>query len=497
MKKLIKNIIIENDIPFKGKPGFPDIGKRKDNQNFSLPVKKIEEAWYYYDSKLYEYVSDNKIIKLGTGNPVNYKAFPYAIKKVKKNVSKKLFEYPPAAGDEECRNEIANYLKSIDFPNEINKNNIIITCSTTQGFYLILKSIFREYDTIIMTAPNYGLFAFMPERLNINVETIRLEEKDNYIINCEKLDLLVKKINDKLKKKYNNLNYTPRVKAFLNINPSNPLGTVMSKSNYNTLKKLAETCRKNNMFVIDDLIYRDICYDRNNLAVPLGTINNYFDYSISLFGLSKSYGMANTRSGFVVANEHIIRTLRNNLFYIMDSAPYIQSSLLAACYNTNKKRTKCYNKYFYKLTEIYKYNCMLMVSMIDGINSITIKKHAKKIKSDIHKIVKDKKIEYIFEGIPYTHVKIIPQAGYFLLVDFTELSMHSNIKTEEQLLKLLYTKCGSKFLIGQSFSWPNEKEIIARFSFSLSKKEIINILSKINLVIREVVNETNRNNSKS
>ena len=138
-----------------------------------------------------------------------------------------------------------------------------------------------------------------------------------------------------------------------------------------------------------------------------------------------------------------------------------------------------------------------MVSMIDGINSITIKKYAKKIKRDIHKIVKDKKIEYIFEGIPYTHVKIIPQAGYFLLVDFTELSMHSNIKTEEQLLKLLYTKCGSKFLIGQSFSWPNEKEIIARFSFSLSKKEIINILSKINLVIREVVNETNRNNSKS
>ena len=497
MKTIIKNIIVENGIQFEGKPGFPDIGKRKDKHAFSLPVKKIEEAWYYYDSKLYEYISENKITKLGTGNPINYRAFPYAVKLMRRRLLNDLFKYPPAAGDEECREEIANYLKSIGFPTETNKNNVIITCSTTQGFYLILKSIFREYDTIIMTAPNYGLFAFMPERLNINVETIVLEENNDYIIDCKNLNLLIKKINKNLKSKYSNLDYIPRVKAFLNINPNNPLGTVMSKKNYKLLEELAEVCKKNNVFVIDDLIYRDIGYDRDNLAIPVGTVKDYFDYSISLFGLSKSYGMASTRSGFVVANEHIIRILRNNLFYVMDSAPYIQSSLLALCYNTSKKRMKCYKKYFRELVEIYKYNCMLMISMIDGVNNIPIKEYTKKIKKDICKIVKKDNIKYILDGIPYTHVKVVPQAGYFLLIDFTELSMYSDIKNEEQLLRFLYIKCGAKFLIGQSFSWPNEKEIIARFSFSLDKNEIINILSKINLVVREVIDETNRNNSES
>lgn len=491
MKQIIRDVIIDNDIGFKFKPGFPNIGKRKDNKKFSPSVKKIEKAWYYYDLKLYEYTSEKDIIKLGTGNPIDYKAFPYAIKNIKYKLPKKLFEYPPVAGDEKSREKISEYLKSIGYNSKININNIIITCSTTQGFYLILKSIFREYDVIIMTAPNYGLFAFMPERLNIDVETIKLSKDDNYLINPQKLDMLIKKINKKLKNKHRELKYIPRVRAFLNINPHNPLGTVLSNDNYNILNELASVCKKNNIFIIDDLIYRDICYDRNKLAIPIGTIKDYFDYSISLFGLSKSYGMANTRSGFVVANEHIIRVLRDHLFYIMDSAPYIQSSLVAYCYNNDKKRNNNYNKYFKKTIEIYKYNYMLMLSMICGLKSITSEKYIKKIKKDIKKIIKREKLKDIYDGIPHVHLKNIPQAGYFLLVDFTDISKYSNIKTERQLLEFLYIKCGTKFLIGQSFSWPNENEIIARFSYSLDKKEIILAISRINLAIREVINEAN------
>ena len=496
MKAIIKEILDENNMQYTGKPGFPDIGHRQDRLAYSPSVKEIEEAWYFYDTTLYTFEQDNKnIIKLGSGNPIDSKPFPYAIKNLRKGLRQKLYEYPSVLGEEKSRNEIIAYLKQNGYPQDLNNENIIVTCSTTEGFYLILKSIFREYDTIIMTAPNYGLFAFMPERLNINVETIPLEETENYLINPKRLDEYIKRINRELKKKYKDLAYVPRVKAFLNINPHNPLGTVMSGKNIKLLKELANICIKNDIFLIDDLIYRDIGYDRNNLAKPMATIDNFFDYTISRYGLSKSYGMANTRSGFVVANSHIIRALRNNLFYIMDSSSLLQSKLLSGTYNNRKLRDISYQIYFNKLIKNYIINRDLVIALVTGIDSIKNSKYYSKIKRIISRYTNDKRIH---EGIPYAKIKLVPVSGFFMLIDFTELKKHSNIKTEEALLKYLYLNCGVKFLIGKSFSWPNKDEIIARITYSLKQKELLLAFTSINIKIRElIINETNRSNNKS
>lgn len=499
MKKIIKDLITERNLKIRRKPGFPDIGKRQDCLPFSKGVQKIEKSWYFYDSKLFTYETDQKIINFGTGNPIDYKAFPYTIKRMKKNINKKMYRYPPAAGDEKAREKIAEYLKSIGFSEHIDYTNIIITCSTTQAFYLILKSILKEYDTIIVTAPNYGLFTFMPERMNINVEMLELNEKNGYMIDPQKLNELIINVNKKSQKKYKNLSYQPRVKAFLNINPHNPLGTVMSKKDIKLLKSIGDVCIKNNIFVIDDLIYRDLSYDRNELAMPIAAVdNNLFDYSISMFGLSKSYGMASARAGFVVANDYVIREMRNNLFYVMDSAPYIQSTLLALSYNNDVQRNKCYNKYFKNIIKIYMYNRELSIALVEGIDIIQDKCLRSKIKKKVKSVVGRENLEQILTGIPYATVKLVPSAGFFLLIDFTEISRYTDIKSEKDLLKYLYVKAGAKFLMGQSFSWPNEKEIIARISYSLKDTDIILALSKINIAIREAIKyETNRNNSKS
>ena len=133
--------------------------------------------------------------------------------------------------------------------------------------------------------------------------------------------------------------------------------------------------------------------------------------------------------------------------------------------------------------------------MIDGIDSINCSKYQKIIKKRILKISKEK---HILDGIPYATVKLIPESGYFMLIDFTNISKYCNIKTEKELLKYLYLKCNVKFLVGQSFSWPNKNEIIIRISYSLNEKDLIMSFFKINLAIKEITNyETNRNNCQS
>lgn len=496
INKTIKLFLKEKPELKKAKRGFPNIGKRADLKKFSNGVRQIEEAWGYYDIDLYKIKNNNtEITNLGNGNPIKYKSFKPAINSLKKKLNKNLYEYAAAAGDETDRQQLANYLIKEGYNNQITFNNIIITDSTTAAFYLILKSIFKPYDVIIMTSPNYGLFTFMPERMNINVELIKLEKEDNYKINPQKLKKRIIEINKKLSKKYCKSDYIPRVKAFLNTNPHNPLGTVISDDNIELLNDLGKVCQEENVFVIDDLIYRDLTYENKKIAKPLGTIDTYFDISISLFGLSKSYGLAKTRSGFIVANEVLIRGLRDNLFYIMDSASSLQSSLLAGAFNDSKKRYKEYNKYFNKLIEKYKFNCYLTIAMFEGIDSIKDTKYSKKILSKMKKNIKNKEeLKYAIDGIPYAKIVTIPESGFFILVNFTKLKEYSIINSEKELLNYLYINCGVKFLIGQSFSWPNKDEIIIRISYSLDEKKLINAYLKINMAIREAINETNRSN---
>ena len=91
--------------------------------------------------------------------------------------------------------------------------------------------------------------------------------------------------------------------AFLNANPNNPTGKVMGEKNVELLTEIGNVCLERGVFVIDDLVYRDTSYDPDNIAKPIATIPGMFRNTISLFGLSKSYGLASLRAGFIVADE--------------------------------------------------------------------------------------------------------------------------------------------------------------------------------------------------
>ena len=73
-------------------------------------------------------------------------------------------------------------------------------------------------------------------------------------------------INESLQKVYNRRKgYVPRVVAFLNANPNNPTGKVMREADYDLLKEIGEVCLKRGVFVIDDLVYRDLSFEENDI----------------------------------------------------------------------------------------------------------------------------------------------------------------------------------------------------------------------------------------
>ena len=329
--------------------GLPNLGIRADGEQFSPEVKKIYDAFSIYGNDLYQLENDKiknmDTRSLGGGSPMKTPIFPLCKERMLDTIiSDDMSEYPLAAGDEYSREEIVGYLEKEGFknPRGLNKDNIIFTVSTTQAFNIVMKVIARPYDVILMIGPNYGLFTFTPERsVGATVEILSLSEEDDWYVNPQKLSQRIEQINEELRLKYDSLlDYTPRVVAFLNENPHNPLGKVMNNSNKNLLYQIGEVCLEKGVFVIDDIIYRDLTYDRENLSLPMASNERYFDNTITMTGLSKSFGLASLRSGMVVANEAIIRGIRNYIFQTMDSSPLLQGKALAGAFNSTELRYK-------------------------------------------------------------------------------------------------------------------------------------------------------------
>ena len=72
--------------------------------------------------------------------------------------------------------------------------------------------------------------------------------------------------------------------------------------------------------------------------------------------------------------------------------------------------------------------------------------------------------------------ELIPESGFFAIVDFTGIKKVLKLKrsiTEEEFYKYLYQKTGIKYIMGKSFGWTNEKEFVGRINFGESEEILI------------------------
>ncbi len=500
----IDRLLRENPALGNRRFGLPDIGKRNDGEFFNPTVQAIADAIDFYGYEVRdELITTVKDVDLGGGNPTNYRPFPLSIKRMKESLDNSLmYRYPYTEGDDNLRSILLDYVESLGFINTMPYSyddiddkglcvhNLTFLPSTSIAFNMIVNIIAKPGDVIIVPGPNYGLFTIRAERAGAEVEVLPLSEEDNWLVNPEALADKIDDINESLQKVYNRRKgYVPRVVAFLNMNPSNPTGKVMSERDVDLLKNIAEVCAKRGVFIIDDLVYRDLSYEEDNVAKPIASIPGYFRNTISMFGLSKSYGMASLRAGFVVADEIIIRELVNRIFQGMDSAPDIVGQALVGAFNTTEERKVVYKEYFDELRGIYKYKYNLLVALVDGIDAVD-KKYRDLVENKIRERINDEELaNEILKGTPYIDFpkNLVPDAGFFAILDFTKLKgmkyKGNTINTERDLLKFFYKRSRIRFLVGQSISWPKTEELVGRVTYALEDEILIDALVNMHKAI--------------
>jgi len=99
---------------------------------------------------------------------------------------------------------------------------------------------------------------------------------------------------------------TDKTRAVVTISPNNPTGAVYSQAMLTAINQL---CRDKGIYHINDEAYEYFIYDGAEHFSP-ASIANSVDHTISLFSLSKTYGMASWRMGYMLIPAHLSAAIR-------------------------------------------------------------------------------------------------------------------------------------------------------------------------------------------
>jgi aspartate/methionine/tyrosine aminotransferase len=119
---------------------------------------------------------------------------------------------------------------------------------------------------------------------------------------------------------------TSRTRAVVTISPNNPTGAVYPEE---TLRAVNAMCARRGVFHIHDEVYEYFTYNGHRHFSP-GSIPGAAPHTISLFSLSKAYGFASWRVGYMVAPAALADAIRKIQDTNLICAPIVSQLAAAA-----------------------------------------------------------------------------------------------------------------------------------------------------------------------
>ncbi len=94
---------------------------------------------------------------------------------------------------------------------------------------------------------------------------------------------------------------TDRTRAIVTVSPNNPSGAVLSES---SLREVSALCRERGIYHICDEVYEYFTYAPARHFSP-GSLPGADAFTLSMFSLSKAYGFAGWRVGYIAYPDHL------------------------------------------------------------------------------------------------------------------------------------------------------------------------------------------------
>ncbi len=185
---------------------------------------------------------------------------------------------------------------------EINHQNcIVVTAGSNMAFMNAILAITSLGDEIILQTPYY--FNHEMAITMAGCRAVLVSTDENY---QPRLDAIAQAI-------------TSKTRAVVTISPNNPTGVVYPTE---TLQQINDLCRQHGIYHISDEAYEYFTYNDAKHISP-GSFPGSSSHTISLYSLSKAYGFASWRIGYMVIPEHLLVSVRKVQDTILICPPVI------------------------------------------------------------------------------------------------------------------------------------------------------------------------------
>jgi aspartate/methionine/tyrosine aminotransferase len=178
--------------------------------------------------------------------------------------------YTESLGHPLLRAEISHLYRSIA------KDEVLVV-TPEEGIFVALQVMLEKGDHVICTFPGYQSLYSIAESLGCEVTKWLPREDEGWRFDPTDLERQIK----------------PNTKVIVVNFPHNPTGYLPSPEVYERIIKIAKA---RNIFLFSDEMYRFLEYDA---ADRLASACDLYENAISLFGMSKTFGMAGVRIGWL------------------------------------------------------------------------------------------------------------------------------------------------------------------------------------------------------
>jgi len=212
------------------------------------------------------------------------------------------YGYTPNAGFPELRQLVAETSGL-----EVTAEHVCATIGAEEALLAALMVLVNPRDEVLIPDPGYPAYASIVKMAGGIPVPYPLRWENNFSLEPGEVEKRVR----------------PQTKILLLNSPHNPTGTAYSSAE---LKSLAELCRRHDLTVVADEVYREIYYDDRPDSMA-----HYLDKCIVVNSLSKTYSMTGWRLGWCIGPPELVRLIItfNQLAILCPPAVCQRAALLA------------------------------------------------------------------------------------------------------------------------------------------------------------------------
>ncbi|MDD2621322.1 MAG: aminotransferase class I/II-fold pyridoxal phosphate-dependent enzyme [Syntrophomonadaceae bacterium] len=186
--------------------------------------------------------------------------------------------YTEAPGSKGLRGQIAGLYKNMG------EENILVTSGAEEAIFIFMNAVLQAGDHVIVQYPCYQSLAEIAAAIGCEVSRWEMKEADHWESD---FGFLRQKIRT-------------NTRAIIVNMPHNPTGYLMPHKEW---INLVDLLRENNILLFSDEVYRFLEYDKNDC---LEAACDIYENAVSLGVMSKAYGLAGLRIGWVATGNHKI-----------------------------------------------------------------------------------------------------------------------------------------------------------------------------------------------